>query len=267
MQLCFDLNEPKQASFLVVLNEVMLKWASEENTLHLSVVAQSSSSQRLSSSTSLSIHHPSFRLMRTHSHAIAENAHALSKASLEPKWSAITAYFTHPLRFTSGKSTRMCFYTWTCKHSKGHRVVVILDEWFVNAVRLNTGKSRYWTQSCESVNECVCLFFFFFFSYGCVLSLGLFIFHTKAYAHSYLLRAKQIDMTIHVSFICRLNPCTHTHTQTRWEALVLADSSGMGNAPWTFVICVSGCRLPGCFSAAFDKSERLPVRNIIPAFH
>lgn len=219
MQLCFDLNELKQASFLVVLNEVMLKWASEENTLHLSVVAQSSSSQRLSSSTSLSIPHPSFRLRRTHSHAIAENAHAhtraLSKASLEQKWSAITAYFTHPLRVTSSKSTRMCFYTWTCKRSKGHRVVVILDEWFVNAVakhgQVTLLNTKLW------VSEWVCLSFLFFFSflsYGCVLSLGLFIFHRKAHAHSYLLRAKQIDMTIHVSFICRLNPCTHTHTDT-----------------------------------------------------
>lgn len=40
----------------------------------------------------------------------------------------------------------------------------------------------------------------------------------------------------------------------------------MGNAQWTFVICVSGWRPPGCVSAASDRSERLPVRHIIPAF-
>ncbi len=34
-----------------------------------------------------------------------------------------------------------------------------------------------------------------------VLGIGLSIFHTKADAYSYLLRAKQIDMTVHVSFI------------------------------------------------------------------
>lgn len=90
--MCFELNELKRAFFffLVVLNEVMLNWASEENTLHLSEVAQSSS-RRLSSSTSFSIPHPSFRLMCTHRHAVAENTHTntLSKASPEPKLNAI----------------------------------------------------------------------------------------------------------------------------------------------------------------------------------
>lgn len=41
----------------------------------------------------------------------------------------------------------------------------------------------------------------------------------------------------------------------------------MGNAQWTFVIFVSSWRPPGCFSAGTDRSERLPVRHIIPAFH
>lgn len=79
--MCFELNELKRAFFLVVLNEVMLNWASEENTLHLSEVAQSSS-RRLSSSTSFSIPHPSFRLMCTHRHAVAENAHKHAQQSI-----------------------------------------------------------------------------------------------------------------------------------------------------------------------------------------
>lgn len=108
---------------------------------------------------------------------------------------------------------------------------------------------------------------FSIFHTGCVLSKGLSIFHTKAGAYSYLLRAKQIDMTIRVSFIwCYCGTeSLHRHAHTQEDALVFTDSSGMGNAQWTFVIWVSGWRPPGCFSAASDRSERLPVRHIIPS--
>lgn len=41
----------------------------------------------------------------------------------------------------------------------------------------------------------------------------------------------------------------------------------MENVHWTFVIYVRGWSPPGCLSAAPDRSERLPVRHIIPAFH
>lgn len=60
---------------------------------------------------------------------------------------------------------------------------------------------------------CVCVFFFI---QGWVLNIGLSIFHTKADAYSYLLTAKQIDMTVHVSFIlcCRGTESFHTHTNT-----------------------------------------------------
>lgn len=101
-----------------------------------------------------------------------------------------------------------------------------------------------------------CCFFVSFFSAprSHDLSERLFIFHSEAAAKSCRLRAKQIDTTIHVSFIwlfaTALNPFTHTHarTRTQWEALDLADSSGIEKAQRTFVICVSpSCVFAGCF--------------------
>lgn len=52
--------------FVFSVSEVMLKWASEENTWHLSVVAQGSV-QRLSSATSSAVSHPSFWQISTRS--------------------------------------------------------------------------------------------------------------------------------------------------------------------------------------------------------
>ena len=228
--------------------------------------------------------HPSFRLTCTHSHAVA-GKHTNTLSEKHPmnhdKLPFEGALFTRPLRVIRRNRTRVCF-----SHINLHAVKRTASRGQFSWVGLLTPRGWTWARALLNthswVSEWVCVGFFFFvdvvvvFIQSCVLSIRPSIFHTKADSYSYLLRAKQIDMTVHVSFIWRRRGAesfhTHTHTNTHTythskEALVLADSSGMGNAQWTFVICVSGCRLPGCSSAASDRSERPPVRHIIPAFH
>lgn len=212
--------------------------------------------------------------MCTHSQrAAAESTQTCSaKRVLNPnEVPFVRAYFTHPLSVASREYAHACFLHTNLRILKEDSALWSFQpSGFVIAVKLNTGGHS--TEHTTLVSRWVsAIFFFFFFSYSCVSSVGFFIFHTKADKFFYLLRAKQIDMTIYVSFIWGHHGTeslqnTSTHTKRQWEALVLADSSGMGNAQWTFVI-LSGCGLPGCFSTATDRSERLPVRNIIPAFH
>lgn len=128
------------------------------------------------------------------------------------------AYFTHPFFFLPEEKAHVQKPAHTQKNTEPWSFQL---NGFVSAVRLNMGTcSIEHTLVSQWVSIHVC-FWFFFFIQGYVLSSGLSIFHTKADTYSYLLRAKQIDMTVHVSFIwCRrstesLHPHTHTYSKRR----------------------------------------------------
>lgn len=114
------------------------------------------------------------------------------------------ALFTRPLRVSRRNGTRVCFSHINLRAVKkdGEPRSVQLSG-FVNAARLNMG-TRSIEHTLVSQGASVCRLFFVdvvVFIQSCVSSIGPSIFHTKADSRSYLLRAKQIDMTVHVSFI------------------------------------------------------------------